>query len=119
MSGTLMEERVGHKELDKERAGQTSRGPEAYELYGRRFVTARTRRPAIGFSSLDKNSFHLHHCSLSTCPVKQQVRHHSHPMQSGSIVYAYVALGAQAVLPIVLGSFASVKVTLPFRIPQR
>ena len=33
-------------------------------------------------------------------------------MSSGSIIYAYVALGAQAVLPIVLGSFASVKVSL-------
>lgn len=32
-------------------------------------------------------------------------------MTSGSIIYAYLALGAQAVLPIVLGSFASVKVS--------
>jgi hypothetical protein len=31
-------------------------------------------------------------------------------MTSG-IIYAYIALGAQAVLPIVLGSFASVKVS--------
>ncbi|KAJ9105768.1 hypothetical protein QFC20_004255 [Naganishia adeliensis] len=30
-------------------------------------------------------------------------------MTSGSIIYAYLALGAQAVLPIILGSFASVK----------
>jgi hypothetical protein len=48
---------------------------------------------------------------FTTSPTHQTASPaHLPPMQSGSIVYAYVALGAQAVLPIVLGSFASVKV---------
>jgi hypothetical protein len=104
MSGTLD---GGQGDEQGRNQGRSRTNCNGFEVHGRRFVTTRVSRST---GPQAEHEFRLHHCSPPHPPFRQQAQLTIQPMQSGSIVYAYVALGAQAVLPIVLGSFASVKV---------